>query len=157
GLFVLVTVFVVLRNSQWNNYSGDTRFHLSAYDMLERFSSLFSNANANPLEGLFDIFPHGLRLDMVPNLIWRAAFGPGMSLEFFFVFWAAGLAVTVAAMARTVGLRWSVAVLAGILFPFLILPISGPFPLTEHFYIVSPTSYYSTAGTILVTALFWRI
>src|SRR5262249_54062346 len=66
GIFTLVIAFIVLRNSNWNNTAADTKFHVSAYDMLERFSSLFSNANTNPLEGLFDIFPHGLRLDMIP-------------------------------------------------------------------------------------------
>ena len=157
GSFVPVIAFVVLRNSAWSNRAGDTESHLSAYDTLQRFSSLFSNANTNPLEGLFDILPNGVRLDMIPNLIGRAVFGPGMSLEFFLVFCAVLLAVTVAAMARTVGMRWSVSVLAGILLPLMILPLSGPFPLAEHFYIVSPNSYYSAAGTVLVTALFWRI
>jgi hypothetical protein len=82
GIFVLVIAFVVLRNTNWNGLIPDTMFHVSANDMLWRFSSLFSNANANPLEGLFDIFPHGLRLDMIPNLIGRTLFGPGMSLTF---------------------------------------------------------------------------
>ena len=157
SVFVPVIAFVVLRNSEWTNHSADTRFHLSAYDMLERYSSLFSNANANPLEGLFDIFPHGLRLGILPNLIGRALFGPGMSLEFFLIFTAVLLAISVAAMARTVGMPWSASILAGILLPLMIVPVSGPGPLAEHFYIVSLTSYYSTAGIVFVTALFWRI
>jgi hypothetical protein len=157
GLFIPVITFVLLRNVEWNNHSADTKFHLSAYDMLERFSSLFSNANSNPLEGLFDIFPHGLRLDMLPNLLGRAWFGPGMSLEFFLICCSVLLAATTTTMARTIGMRWGVSVLAGILLPLMIMPVSGPNPLAEHFYIVSPTSYYSTAGTVLCTALFWRI
>ena len=50
--------------------------------------------------------------------------------------------------------RW---ILAGILLPLLLMPIFGEYPLVEHFYILWPIAYYSTAGTVLVTALFWQI
>jgi hypothetical protein len=157
ALFVPAIASVVLSNWKWNALVNDTLLLISSFDALERFSSLFSNANANPLQALFDIFPSGLRLDTIPNIIGRAAFGPGMHVDFFYAFCAVLLAYAAAAMARTVGLRWGVAVLAGILLPLLVLPILGIFPLVEHFYILWPITYYSTAGTVLVTALFWRI
>jgi hypothetical protein len=78
-------------------------------------------------------------------------------MDFFLIFCAVLLAISIAAMARTVGMRWCVSVLAGVLFPLMTLPLGGPYPFAAHFYIVSPTSYYSTAGTVFVTALFWRI
>ncbi|MBO0800692.1 MAG: hypothetical protein J2P31_17880, partial [Blastocatellia bacterium] len=60
-------------------------------------------------------------------------------------------------MARTIGLRWGVGILAGILLPLLLMPIFGEYPLIEHFYILWPIAYYTTAGIVVVTALFWRI
>jgi hypothetical protein len=157
ALFAPAIASVVLSNWKWNAIVNDTLLLTSSFDALERFSSLFSNATANPLQGMFDNFPSGLRLDMIPNMIGRALFGPGMNVDFFYVFCGVLLAYAVAAMARTAGLRWGVAVLAGILLPLLILPTFGMFPLAEHFYILWPITYYAAAGTVLVTALFWRI
>jgi hypothetical protein len=157
ALFVPALAAIVLSNWQWNAISVDTLLLISSFEMVERFSSLFSNANANPLQALFDILPSGLRLDMVPNMVGRLVLGPGMHIDFFYIFSGALLAFAVAAMARAAGLRWAVAVLAGILLPLLILPTSGIYPLADHFFIMWPVAYYSTAGTVLVTALFWRI
>jgi hypothetical protein len=157
ALFVPAIACIVLLNWQWNASGSDTVLLISSFEMLERFSSLFSNANANPLQALFDIFPSGLRLDMSPNMIGRALFGPGMHIDFFYIFCAALLACAVAAMARAAGMRWGVAVLAGTLLPLLVLPTLGMFPLVGHFYVMWPIGYYSAAGTVLVTALFWWI
>jgi hypothetical protein len=157
ALFVPAFAFIVLSNWKWNATINDTLLLVSSFEMLERFSSLFSNANANPLQALFDIFPSGLRLDMTPNMIGRASFGPGMHTDFFYISSGVVLACAVAAMARTVGMRWVVTVLAGMLLPLLIFPTWGSNPLAEHFYIMWPIGYYSAAGTVLVTALFWRI
>ena len=157
ALFVPAISCIVLSNWKWNAITGDTRLLISSFEMIERFSSLFSNANANPLQALFDIFPSGLRQDTIPNIIGRALFGPGMHIEFFYVFCAVLLAYAVAAMSRAAGMRWGVAVLAGMLMPLMVLPTFGMFPLVQHFYILWPITYYSTAGTVLVTALFWRI
>ena len=157
ALFVPALACIVLLNWKWNGNVNDTLLLASSFDMLARFSSLFSNANANPLQALFDIFPSGLRLDTIPNLIGRALLGPGMNIDFFYVCCGILLACAVAAMARAAGMRWGVAVLAGILLPLLVLPTVGVFPLVEHFYLLWPISYYSTAGTVLVTALFWEI
>jgi hypothetical protein len=157
ALFVPALACVVLSNWKWNGNVNDTLLLVSTFDMLARFSSPFSNANANPLQALFDIFPSGLRLDTIPNIIGRALLGPGMNIDFFYVCCGILLACAVAAMARAAGMRWGVAVLAGILLPLLVLPTFGMFPLVEHFYVLWPVTYYSTAGTVLVTALFWRI
>ena len=157
ALFVPALACVVLTNWKWNAIVNDTLLLVSSFDTIERFSSLFSNANTNPLQGLFDIFPSGLRLGAIPNVVGRALFGPGMHVDFFYICSGVLLAYAVAAMARTAGMRWGVAVLAGILLPLLILPTFGMFPLVEHFYILWPITYYSTAGTVFVTALFWRI
>jgi hypothetical protein len=157
ALFLPALACIVLANWKWNSVVNDTILLVSSFEMLERFSSLFSNANANPLQALFDIFPSGLRLDAIPNIVGRVLLGPGMHVDFFYLFCGILLAYAVAAMARAAGLRWGVAILAGILLPLLILPTLGMYPLVEHFYILWPISYYSTAGTVLVTALFWRI
>lgn len=156
-LFALSIVCIVLANWRWNAITGDTLLFVSSIDMAQRFSSVFSNANSNPLQAMFDILPSGLRLDALPNLIWLALFGPGMNVEFFYICCGILLAIAMVAMARAVGLRWGVAVLAGILMPLLSLPIFGLFPLIEHFYILWPITYYATAGTLVVTALFWQI
>ena len=78
ALFVAVIAAVVLLNSNNNAVINDTLLLISDFESLERFSSLWSNANANPLQALFDIFPSGHRLDAIPNLIAHALFGPGM-------------------------------------------------------------------------------
>lgn len=157
GLFVPALATLVLANWKWNAVVNDTMLLESSFDMVATFSSMFSNANANPLQALFDIFPSGFRADLIPNVIGRPMFGPGLHVEFFYIFSGVALGYAVAAMARAVELRWSVAVLAGILMPFLSMPIVGVFPLVEHFYILWPITYYSTAGIVLCTALFWRI
>lgn len=157
ALFVPALTCIIFSNWKYTASVNDTLLLVSSFDSLERFSSLFSNANTNPLQGLFDIFPSGLRLDTVPNIIGRVLFGTGMHVEFFYTFSGVLLAFAVTAMAKTAGLRWGVAVLAGFLMPLLVLPIFGMYPLVEHFYILWPITYYSTAGTVFVTALFWRI
>lgn len=157
ALFVPVLSSIVLSNWKWNALVGDTLLLTSSFEMLERFSSLFSNANANPLQALFDIFPSGLRRDAIPNIVGQALFGPGMHVNFFYICSGILLAYASAAMARAAGMRWGVAVLAGVLLPLLILPTFGVFPLSAHFFILWPITYYSAAGAILVTAIFWRI
>jgi hypothetical protein len=157
ALFLPALACIVLSNWKWNAIVNDTLLLVSSFEMLERFSSLFSNANANPLQALFDIFPSGLRLDAIPNIVGRALLGPGMHVDFFYASCGVLLAFAAAVMAQAAGLRWGVTVLAGMLLPLLILPTFGQFPLVEHFYILWPISYYSTAGTVFATALFWRI
>lgn len=157
ALFAITITCVVLSNWRWNANVNDTLLLFSSFDILARFSTLFSNANANPLEALFDIFPSGLRLDAIPNIIGRGMFGPRINVSFFYVCCGILLAYAVVTMARTAGMRWGVAALAGILLPLLIFPTFGMFPLVEHFYVLWPITYYAAAGTVLVTALFWRI
>jgi hypothetical protein len=152
-----VVASVVLFNSNYNAVINDTLLLISNFESLERFSSLWSNANANPLQALFDIFASGHRLDAIPNIIAHALFGPGMHIEFFYIFCAVLLTLSVVAMARSIGIRWGVAVLAGILLPLLIMPTFGALPLAEDMYILWPILYYSAAGTVFITALFWRI
>lgn len=155
--FAVVFASVVLANWKWNALVGDTLLLFSSFEMLESFSSLFSNLNSNPLQAMFDIFPSALRLDTVPNLIARTLFGPGAHVEFVYSVYGALLAFAVTVMARAAGLRWGVAVLAGILLPLLVFPTFGMFPFVEHFYILWPVTYYAAAGTTLVTALYWWI
>jgi hypothetical protein len=157
ALFVPLIASVVLLNTNWNALIHDTLLMISNFESLERFSSFWSNANANPLQALFDIFPSGHRLDAIPNIIGHALFGPGWHADFFLSFCAALLTCGVIAMARSIGTRWGVAVLAGILLPFLIMPTFGYVPLAEDMYALWPILYYSAAGTAFVTALFWRI
>jgi hypothetical protein len=157
ALFAPVMASVVLLNSDWNARIGDTLLLIADFESLERFSSLWSNANANPLQALFDIFPSGHRLDAIPNIIGQVLFGPGVHVDFFYAFCAILLTLSVVSMARAIGIRWGVAVLSGILLPFLIMPIAGPIPLAEDFYVLWPILYYTVPGTVLVTALFWRI
>jgi hypothetical protein len=156
-LFAPVIAFVVLFNSNNNAVGGDELLMISDFEMLERFSSLWSNANANPLQAMFDIFPSGHRLDAIPNVIGHAFFGPGMHVDFFYIFCAVLLTLSVVAMARSIGCRRGVAVLAGVLLPLLIMPTFGYVPLAEDMYRLWPVLYYSAAGTVFVTALFWRI
>src|SRR5262249_42972196 len=138
ALFVLLIAFVVVLNSNWNALINDTLLMISDFEGLERFSSLWSNANSNPLQALFDIFPSGHRLDAIPNVIGRALFGPGMHFDFLLACCAVLLACGVVAMARAVGLRWCVAVLGGILLPLLIMPTFGSIPLAEDGYVLWP-------------------
>jgi hypothetical protein len=157
ALFVPVIAFVVLANSSRNGIIGDTLLMISDFESLERFSSLWSNANSNPLQALFDIFPSGHRLDAIPNIVGRALFGPGMHINFLLVCCAVLLACGVAAMARSVGLRWGVAALGGILLPLLTMPTLGYIPLAEDAFVLWPILCYAAAGTVFITALFWRI
>jgi hypothetical protein len=157
ALLIPVLTILVLANRKWSATVTDTLLLISNFEMLERFSSLFSNANANPLQALFDIFASGLRLDMVPNMIGRLLFGAGMHINFFYIFCGVLLTYAVAAMARAAGMRWGVALLAGIFLPLLIMPITGMAPLAEHFYWLWPITYYAVGGMVLVTALFWQI
>jgi len=157
GLFVPSLTLIIWSNADWNAITGDTLLLLSSLQALERFSSIFSVSNANPLQGLFDVFPSGLRLDSIANLIGRAFFGPGVHVEFFYLFNGVFLTCSVVLMARTVGLHWKVALLAGFLLPLLILPTFGMFPLVEHIFLLWPLLYYSVACTILVLANFWLI
>ena len=107
ALFIPVISLIILSNWQWTGLVNDTLLLKTSFDGLERFSSLFSNAAANPLAELFDIPPSGLRLDMIPNLIWEALSGHRMNMDFFLVCSAILSAVAVTAMARTVGIRWA--------------------------------------------------
>jgi hypothetical protein len=104
-LFLPALACIVLANWRWNAIVNDTLLLFSSF---------------------------GLRLDTIPNMIGRVLFGPGMHVAFFYFFSGILLAYAVAAMARAVGLRWGVAVLAGILLPLLILPTFGQFPLVEQ-------------------------
>ena len=155
--FAIAITFIVLESTIYFVGNSDTQHFVRAFDKVGRFSSLFSSANANPLEALFDIFPHGYRADLLPNLVWRALGGTEPSLAFYLISSAILLALGIVAMARAVGIRWAVAVLAGILFPMMILPIGSPLPVGPHFYILAVSSYYYTAGALFVTALYWNI
>jgi hypothetical protein len=157
ALFVAVLACIVVSNGKWNRIVNDTMLLISSLEMTERFSSLFSNANSNPLQALFDIHASGLRLGAIPNLVANVIFGPGVDIEFFYIFCGALLAFAVALMARAVGLSRRVAVLAGILTPLVLLPTFGQYPLADHFFLLWPISYYLMGGTVLITALFWRI
>src|SRR5581483_1839035 len=119
-LFAVALTALILHNSNWNAIIGDTLLLISDFEMLQRFSSFFTNANANPLQALFDIFPSGHRLDAIPNVVGAALFGPGMHIAFFYAFSAVLLTLAVAALARTIGARWGIAVIAGVAMPFMI-------------------------------------
>lgn len=152
ALFVPVLACVSLANWRFNAIVNDTLLLFSSLEMTKRFSSLFSNENANPLQALFDIMPSGLRHGALPTL-----FGTGIQTEFFYILCGTLLAFATAAMGRAAELRWSVAVSAGIAVPLLLLPTFGLFPLAEHFYLLWPTTYYAAAGTLAVTAMLWQI
>lgn len=156
ALFVPGLALVVWSNADWNAITGDTLLLVSSFESLERFSSIFSLANSNPLQGLFDVFTSGLRLDTLPNLIGRALFGPGMDVTFFHYFNGVFLAAALIFMARTFGFGWNVSLLGGCLLPLLILPTFGLFSLVEHIYLLWPILYYAVACTILVMTLYWR-
>jgi hypothetical protein len=157
ALFAPVIVSLAWLNAYWNAIIDDTILLFSDFEGLTRFSSLWSNLNADPLQALFDIFPSGHRQDTVPNLLAQALFGPGMHITFFNAFCAVLLTLGVVAMARAAEMRWSVAILAGILLPLMIMPLIGTIPLGEDMYILWPILYYSAAITTFITALFWRI
>lgn len=156
-LFIPSLTIIVVSNAPWNLIVNDTLLLVSSFEALERFSSLFSSANSNPLQALFDIFPSGLGVDAIPNLIAHAVFGPGMNVEFFYIFCGLLLAFGIAFLARTVELSWAVATLAAILVPLLLLPTFGMFPLLDHIYLLWPILYYGAAGTVFAVALYWHI
>src|SRR5436190_881068 len=68
ALFVPALAVVLLSNSKFNWINNDAVLLFSSLEKLERYSSVFSNANANPLQALFDIFPSGLRLGALPSI-----------------------------------------------------------------------------------------
>src|SRR5581483_3387582 len=157
GLFIPLFAFLVLANSRWNARIDDTLLLISNFEALQRFSSLWSNANADPLQALFDIFPSGHRLDTLPGIIGARLFGPGMHIDFFLSFCGPLLAGAVVVLGRALGLRWAVSVLAGVLLPFMIMPTIGSIPLAEDLYVLWPVLYYSAAIITLITALYWQI
>jgi hypothetical protein len=85
ALFAVAVTAIVIANRISLATVNDTLLLLHSFEMLQRFSSLWSNDNSNPLQAMFDIFPSGLRLDTINNLIARALFGPGVHVVFFYV------------------------------------------------------------------------
>lgn len=156
-LYAVAVAFIIVANRNWLASVNDTILLFSSFEMLERFSSPFSSANANPLQALFDLFPSGFRLDTIPGALGRLLFGPGVHVEFFYVSSALMLAGAVAMLARTIGLRRSESLLAGALVPLMLMPIAGIYPLDDHFYVLWPITYYAAAGIVLTSALLWRI
>jgi hypothetical protein len=157
ALFIPIIAGVAWLNARWNMVINDTILLFSDFEGIARFSSPWSNVNADPLQALFDIFPSGHRLDTIPNVVAQALLGPGMHVTFFYASCAILLTLSAVAMARAVEVRWCVAILAGILLPFMIMPLIGPIPLGEDMYLLWPILYYSAAITAFTTALFWRI
>ena len=156
-LFVLSFGLTIYANSDWLVITSDTLLLVSTLESLEKFSSIFEIANSNPLQGLFDIFPSGLRLGLIPSIISSHLFNQEINITFIYVFMGVFLAYSIVFFAMTVGFNRLISLLSGIIGPFLLFPIFGMFPLTEHIYILWPTLYYNAAFALIISALFIHI
>lgn len=152
--FIFSFGLTIYANCDWLVITSDTLLLVSTLESLEKFSSLFEVANSNPLQGLFDIFPSGLRLGLIPNLLTNIIFNQEINIPFLYVFMGAFLAYSIIFFANTIGFNRLVSLTSGIIGPFLLFPIFGMFPLTEHIYILWPTLYYNAAFSLIISALF---
>jgi hypothetical protein len=153
-LFILSFGLTIYANSDWLVITSDTLLLVSTLESLEKFSSIFEIANSNPLQGLFDIFPSGLRLGLIPSIISSNLFNQEINIIFIYIFMGVFLAYSIVFFAITAGFSRLVSLLSGIIGPFLLFPIFGMFPLTEHIYILWPTLYYNAAFALIISALF---
>ena len=81
-------------------------------DYFERFSSLFSIAMVDPLQGMFDLYHQGYRGALPQTLFMRALGMPGAHKVVTHIFYAMLLALSVYALGRNAGFSRQVSLLA---------------------------------------------
>jgi hypothetical protein len=156
--FVTVASVVFIINRRFLYYHMDGLFWEVMQAYHPRYGSWLSAQNADPLQGMFDIFPQAYRGTLLLDSISILPFDVRVNGALIHGVYAAFAALSTYAMARSVGIGRSAAFLAAILVPVLTFPgLLGSIGPVSLVFALTPNYSYIMSGTIMVIALFWMI
>jgi hypothetical protein len=154
--FTLLALAAFTVNVEVSFRSWDSKAWPVLFEIYRQFGSPFSLANANPLAGMFEIFPIGYRGGQGIQLMeWLLDLPLNRSVML------AGNAIFLSGalylFARAVGFERGVALLGAVLAPVTIMSVFGSVPLTDSVFALSSHLVYFSAVSTLTLALLWMI
>ena len=158
GVFVTLAFAVEFINRRFLYPDTDGLFWevLQAYH--PQYGSPFSIENANPLQGMFDIFPQGYRGTLLLDALSLLPLDIRVKAALIHASYAAFALISTNVMARGAGTTCRTALLAGMLVPALTLPgLLGDDGLLSPMFAAVPNYSYLISGIVLVLGIYWRI
>jgi len=158
AIFVALACAVEIANRRFLYFGTDGLFWevLQAYHPY--YGSWSSTETSDPLQGMFDIFPHGYRGTVLLDWFSTLPLDLRVISALIHSSYTAFAVVSVYIMARSVGATRRAGLLAAILTPVLILPgLLGSTGLLSHQFAIGTHYSYLISGIVLVIGLYWRI
>jgi hypothetical protein len=155
--FLAVACFAFYTNRACLFFNFDGASWAVVMDYFEQFSSPFSIAMVDPLQGMFDIYHQGYRGALPQNVLVQLIGMPGLNKVFTHVFYTIVVALSIYAMGQSADFGRDVSLLAPFLFAALTLPMFNDDSVLDSISSLNPNYIYLIGVTTLVIVLFWRI
>jgi hypothetical protein len=158
AIFVALACAVEIANRRFLYFGTDGLFWevLQAYH--PHYGSWFSVEASDPIQGMFDIFPHGYRGTLLLDALSALPLDIRVVDALIHGAYAAFALVSIYMMARSAGATRGAALLAAMLTPVLILPgLLGSTGLLSHQFAIGTHYLYLISSTVLVIAIYWGI
>lgn len=121
------------------------------------FSSPFSTAMVDPLQGMFDVFMQGYRGGLPPVLILQVIGDDALNKQFILLFYSLFVSFSIYHLARSIGFNRKISLFAPLMYATLTLPLFTDTGVIDSISGLNPNYVYLIGINALSISIVWRI